>query len=368
MKVLIIQNNISQALEHLKAHQIKDYDKVIYTFCSEAKKQRREFHLQTYNFLKEKVSDIELVNFNELSQIQMTDGYFFGWNSFDEMLLIKELGLKQGAQNRLLDNYDSSTIKTFTPFRKKVEKNLPSKFSTNIYQATDTSLQNELNYFFYENHLAKEYFDIRNGIIGRDYSTKLSQYLSSGRLNARFFYNYIGEYEQEHGENKSTYWLKFELLWREYFYWSYQKHQQKFFSLHGIDGFEKYDRDIPDLEFEVLFEKDPFMRAVCNELIETGFVSNRLRQVFASSLINSYNIDWRIGAKFFEDHLIDYDVYSNWGNWQYLAGVGNDPRGLRVFNTIKQLRDYDPEFEYVKKWTKYSCEEEIIKLLIKFYS
>lgn len=86
------------------------------------------------------------------------------------------------------------------------------------------------------------------------------------------------------------------------------------------------------------------------ELNETGFMSNRGRQVVASFLTIDLYIDWRLGAEYFEELLVDHDVYSNWANWQYVAGVGNDPRGSRRFNPIKQSHDYDPEGKYIRTW------------------
>jgi deoxyribodipyrimidine photo-lyase len=86
------------------------------------------------------------------------------------------------------------------------------------------------------------------------------------------------------------------------------------------------------------------------QLVATGWMSNRGRQIAASCLIHEYGIDWRYGAAFFEKHLIDYDVASNYGNWQYIAGVGADPRGGRVFNIEKQTAQYDPEGVFTAKW------------------
>lgn len=87
------------------------------------------------------------------------------------------------------------------------------------------------------------------------------------------------------------------------------------------------------------------------ELYLTGWTSNRARQNVASYLSKHLGIDWRIGAEWYEQNLIDYDVSSNWGNWQYVAGVGNDPRGdARVFNPVKQAVDYDTNGEYVRTW------------------
>lgn len=87
------------------------------------------------------------------------------------------------------------------------------------------------------------------------------------------------------------------------------------------------------------------------ELFTTGWTSNRARQNVASYLAKHLAIDWRIGAEWYEQNLIDYDVSSNWGNWQYVAGVGNDPRGdARVFNPVKQAVDYDTNGEYCRTW------------------
>ncbi len=72
--------------------------------------------------------------------------------------------------------------------------------------------------------------------------------------------------------------------------------------------------------------------------------------VAASCLVNELAVDWRYGAAYFEQQLLDYDVASNWGNWQYLACVGADPRGKRHFDLDKQTRQYDPEERFINKW------------------
>jgi deoxyribodipyrimidine photo-lyase len=95
---------------------------------------------------------------------------------------------------------------------------------------------------------------------------------------------------------------------------------------------------------------DDFVDANMRELKLTGFMSNRGRQNVASFLVHQLKLDWRKGAAYFEKQLIDYDVFSNWGNWAYLAGVGNDPRENRVFNTKRQAEMYDPGGEYIRKW------------------
>jgi deoxyribodipyrimidine photo-lyase len=61
-------------------------------------------------------------------------------------------------------------------------------------------------------------------------------------------------------------------------------------------------------------------------------------------------VNWQMGAEYFESLLLDYDPCSNWGNWNYVAGVGSDPREDRYFNILTQARNYDPHGDYVKHW------------------
>ena len=94
----------------------------------------------------------------------------------------------------------------------------------------------------------------------------------------------------------------------------------------------------------------PLVNAIMKELNATGFITNRSRQIVASCLVNELGLDWRYGAAYFEQQLIDHDVAANWGNWQYIAGVGVDPRGGRHFNIEKQTQQFDPKSIYTKKW------------------
>jgi deoxyribodipyrimidine photo-lyase len=72
--------------------------------------------------------------------------------------------------------------------------------------------------------------------------------------------------------------------------------------------------------------------------------------VVASYLIYDLRSDWRAGAAWFESQLLDYDVYSNQGNWLYIAGRGTDPRGGRRFNPQKQAQDHDANGSYRALW------------------
>ncbi len=129
-------------------------------------------------------------------------------------------------------------------------------------------------------------------------------------------------YEAEHGANESTYWLIFELLWRDFFQFTAARHGASFFQRGGIA--HKPWRGEQDAErFEAWCQGrtgQPFIDANMRELAATGWMSNRGRQNVASYLVNDLLLDWRMGAFWFERMLIDYDPCSNWGNWLYLAG------------------------------------------------
>lgn len=214
------------------------------------------------------------------------------------------------------------------------------------------------------------YKQTRNNLVGHAYSTKMSPFLAYGSVSARQIWEALDYHEQKFGEDQNTYWVRFELLWRDYFFFVAEKFGNLLFELGGFElatdpaqaekklkagwwrGWEP-SRDGARHEVTRLLEGRtgiPFIDANVIELRESGFMSNRGRQNVASFLSKDLGCDWRIGAEFFQSHLIDYDPTSNYGNWQYVAGVGNDPRASRQFNTIKQAKDYDSHGEYVKTW------------------
>ncbi|KAK7504845.1 hypothetical protein BaRGS_00003873 [Batillaria attramentaria] len=196
------------------------------------------------------------------------------------------------------------------------------------------------------------YKETRNGMIGSEYSTKFSPWLAHGCISPRKIYWEIKKYERERTANQSTYWVIFELLWRDYFRFVALKYGNRIFFLEGIQG-----KNIPwkkDMkQFEAWKEGRtgvPYVDANMRELMATGFMSNRGRQNVASFLTKDLHLDWRLGAEWFESALIDHDVCSNYGNWLYSAGLGNDPREDRKFNVVKQGLDYDSNGDYVRLW------------------
>ena len=221
-----------------------------------------------------------------------------------------------------------------------------------IFKGGENEANNRLNDYFWKKDLLKVYKETRNGMLGLDYSSKFSVWLANGCISPRYIYEEIKKYESERTANESTYWLIFELIWRDYFRFVAMKFGNKIFLEKGIMNKSvnwKHNRNI--------FEKwrlgetgVPLIDANMKELLATGYMSNRGRQNVASFLVKDLQMDWRWGAAWFESQLIDYDVCSNWGNWLYVAGVGNDPRENRYFNILKQAGNYDPKGDYVKHW------------------
>jgi deoxyribodipyrimidine photo-lyase len=160
----------------------------------------------------------------------------------------------------------------------------------------------------------KDYFDTRNGMIGPNYSTKFAPWLAHGCISSRYIVSEIQKYEKQRIENKSTYWVIFELLWRDYCKFFAVKYGNEIFYPGGTIGknpqWKYYDKSI--IAWKTGQTGYPLVDANMRELAATGFMSNRGRQNVASFLAIDLNQDWRIGGDHFESLLLDYDVYSNW--------------------------------------------------------
>ena len=309
------------------------------------------------------------------------------------MAELRDLGFEptEVMSNQLFESHDlsfSSTHppKTFTQFRKQVEKKpekiplypsaapttlpfyieCPWNRPTLVTQATEinTSPIIEVDAFggedwarlHWEEYLDAEalshYKKTRNAFSGRFNSSRLSIALAHGLLSPRRIWHDTLEYEKEVMKNDSTYWLRFELLWREFLHWYGRSAHRKMFLQSGPE-----ERDYDCAENHEAFEKwkkgetgFSIVDACQKELLVSGWMSNRGRQLVASSLINELNLDWRLGAAWFESRLADFDVNVNWGNWAYIAGVGPDPRGGRHFHLEQQTKRYDQDGSHRAQW------------------
>jgi deoxyribodipyrimidine photo-lyase len=284
-------------------------------------------------------------------------------------------------------NFDvSKTPQVFTVFRKKLEKYIDireespttklSQFNriennTSIpnlsdlsfvdfkshpnsafpFKGGETEAINRLNDYFFKTKKLGFYKKTRNGLAGVDYSSKFSPWLANGCISARTIYWKIKQFEKEHFKNQSTYWLIFELIWRDYFKYVSLKYGNQIFKLEGILQKDyEWSKNQNQLQKWINGEtQSDFVNANMIELKETGWMSNRGRQNVASYFAKELELDWRIGASYFESLLLDYDVHSNYGNWMYVGGVGNDPRD-RKFNVQLQAERYDASGKFRRIW------------------
>ncbi len=319
----------------------------------------------------------------------------------DEHVELEQVKQRVPASISLIESFDqflchpedipyegiSQIPQVFTPFRKKCELHCPirpsipvpeKKAPSNLlgYQTQVPTLE-DLGFEAFEIHphtafpfkggedaameRIREYFwatkkiayykKTRNGLLGTNYSSKLSAWLANGSLSARQVFWELKKFEETVIKNEDTYWLLFELLWRDYFKYISMKYGNKIFLLGGILNKTyvwEYSEKAKNSWLHG-YTEEPFVNANMKELALTGWMSNRGRQNVASYWAKELRQDWRIGAAYFEAMLIDYDVHSNWGNWMYNSGVGNDPRD-RKFNIKRQAEQYDGDGKFQRLW------------------
>jgi deoxyribodipyrimidine photo-lyase len=293
-----------------------------------------------------------------------------------------ELPFHRSSANLLFSTLpvsDRKSLRTFTDFRKAVSQspvppedspvsnarllNQPRRVtdadprSVFPYRGAESDALAHLRHYLSSPERVHSYKATRNRLLGIDDSSKLSPFLATGALSVRAVWSELLRFEQEHGVSDGTEWLKFELLWREYFRWLELDSGETFYSPGGSRGV----LPPPSTEDRELFLKwtrgetgIPFIDANLRELNLTGFMSNRGRQNVASHFIHELCLPWWWGADYFSKMLVDSDPAQNYGNWSYLAGVGADPRSFggqaRKFDLVRQVREYDPDGEYQRTW------------------
>ncbi len=319
-----------------------------------------------------------------------------GFNELQQIAELKKrdcaLAFIEGTSNYLLNHQQlpftlEDMPDVFSPFRRKVEKALSlrtvlstslitqqkgvnekvlkqidamrltqyiakDRHSENGYRGGQSSANKRIQTYFFESDNIANYKNTRNGLDGWEFSSRFSAFLAMGCVSPAYIYNQLNKYENERIKNESTYWLFFELLWREFFHLQSHKQGVAFFKYGGIQHNPPHNQHNSE-RFERWKSGSTgfsIVDAGMNQLAATGFMSNRVRQLAASCFVHELALDWRYGAAYFEEMLIDFDVASNYGNWQYLAGVGSDPRGHRQFNLDKQTATYDPQREFIKTW------------------
>ena len=213
------------------------------------------------------------------------------------------------------------------------------------YPGGESAALSRLDYYLEETHLVKKYRSTRNKSLGPDYSTKFSPYLALGCVSPREIYRRIQSYHVNH-QSKAGNGILFEMRWRDFFLYLGRKHGDRIFHPGGYKK-RKHDwsRDKQLLAQWTAGKTGlPFVDAHLRELQQTGFMSNRGRVNCSSFLTRDYKIDWRWGAAWFENRLLDYEVCANWLNWHTQA--------LEIYYTSApwQGLKYDKKGEYVKTW------------------
>ena len=206
--------------------------------------------------------------------------------------------------------------------------------------------------YLWQTRAVGHYHQTRNQLMGLSCSSLFSAHLAWGAISVREIWRQLTSWEQLHPDSRAVRALKDELLWREFFHWSLVVNGARVFQLNGLKDHTPPTRFDADL-WQAWCRAEtgvPAIDAGLNELQRTGFVSNRLRQNMASYLIHELKLDWRLGARWFEQHLIDADPASNYGNWAYIAGVGHNPRPEHRFSLNQQLQHYDPDLQHLRHW------------------
>ena len=191
-----------------------------------------------------------------------------------------------------------------------------------------------------------QHYDETRNLPYIDGTSRMSVHLRFGTVSVRELAAAASKWNQQ--------WLN-ELIWREFFMmilWHFPKVVTESFK-------SKYDR-IPWRNNEAEFKKwcvgetgYPMVDAGMREMNETGLMHNRVRMVVASFLTKHLLIDWRWGEAYFAEKLLDYELSSNNGNWQWCAGCGCDAAPyFRIFNPTEQQKKFDPDMIYIRKWIK----------------
>lgn len=185
---------------------------------------------------------------------------------------------------------------------------------------------------------------------GMEHTTHLGVALRFGTISVRK----CVQFALKHNET----WLN-ELIWREFFM-QILYHFPKVVNQCFKEKYEKIEWRNNEKEFDLWCKGKtgyPMVDAGMRQLNETGFMHNRVRMVVASFLTKHLLIDWRWGEAYFAEKLLDYELSSNNGNWQWAAGCGCDAAPyFRVFNPSEQAKKFDKDQKYIKKWL---TEDEI---------
>ncbi|MBP7497185.1 MAG: deoxyribodipyrimidine photo-lyase, partial [Bacteroidales bacterium] len=226
-------------------------------------------------------------------------------------------------------------------------KELGFKKTDFIYTEPEIDEAVILNY-----HKTRDY-PYRNG------TTNLSPHLRFGTISIRKLV--------EAGLNLNQHWLN-ELIWREFFMQILANFPQVVTSSFKLK-YERIKRRNNEEEFKRWCSGEtgyPLVDAGMRQLNQTGMMHNRVRMLTASFLTKHLLIDWRWAEAYFANKLLDYELSSNNGNWQWAAGCGCDAAPyFRIFNPEQQAKRFDPQAIYIKRWVPEYLSPDYTKPLVE---
>lgn len=220
------------------------------------------------------------------------------------------------------------------------------------FRGGETHALYRVNEYLWDSKAVTRYKDMRNSLYGVDTSTKFSPWLANGSLSPRYVYSEMKRFEKKVVQNSSTYWVIYELLWRDFYKYVLLVHGARIFDLNGVGRHQyTFHADQDAISKWIAGETgEPLVDACMKELKTTGWLSTRARKIAASYFCHELEQDWRIGASWFASQLIDLDAASNWGNWMFAAGVSCDQERNNRLNIRSELEMYDPDRSYRARW------------------
>ena len=242
-------------------------------------------------------------------------------------------------KNKWLEKFNSSFIKAFKS--ESLANYFKSSFKTPSLKELGFSKSN-IKVSDYDLSNLDVYENVRN-IPALDQTSHLSPHLRFGTVSIRK----VVKRALKHQDFLN------ELIWRDFFI-QILHHFPKVVSSNFKSKYDNIDWRNNDVEFEKWKNGEtgyPIVDAGMRELNATGYMHNRVRMITAGFLCKHLLIDWRWGEAYFAKKLLDYELASNNGNWQWAAGTGCDSAPyFRVFNPSEQVRKFDKDLVYVKRW------------------
>jgi deoxyribodipyrimidine photo-lyase len=176
-------------------------------------------------------------------------------------------------------------------------------------------------------------------------------------LSPRLLWREVERYESSRVANKSTYWLKHELIWRDFLRFGGVAWGNDIFKMHGIGGQVPsgvtWSREQSRVDDWVAGRTGfPFVDCFMREVAATGYTTHCGRECVAWFAVRDLRLDWRIAAEYFEHILIDYEPTANWGNWAYRIAptVGRPSDAVQTTEMLLWAQQHDPCARHVKLW------------------